>query len=107
MFGYRRSLGNTTIKPIRRRCSAWRPGEEIERIHLQIFEEALQVRWRSAGDQSCIMEDDRGPLRESETPLEVSHWIFLVNPPSHFTSRKAEDFVAGYLTTGEKLPGEL
>ena len=39
--------------------------------------------------------DDRGPLREFEPPLEVSHGIFLVNPPSHRTSRKVEGLLLG------------
>jgi len=82
-------------------------GEEIERVYLQRVEETLPVRWSSAGDQSCLMGDDSGPLRESETPLEVSHWIFLVNPPSHRTSRKVEGFVVGFPYFGQKATGEL
>ena len=50
------------------------------------------------------MEDDRGPLRESKTPLEVSHWIFLVNPPSHRTSRAVKGEILNYILRGAVGP---
>jgi hypothetical protein len=64
VVGLRRSIANTTIRPIRQGCSAWKAGEEIERVHLQIFEETLPVRWRSAGDQNVSVEDNEKPRRE-------------------------------------------
>ena len=36
--------------------------------HLQTIEKALQVRWRSAGNQSGFIEDNRKPLREVGPP---------------------------------------
>ncbi len=57
---------------------------ELEHGHLQIIEAALQVRLRSAGNPSCLIEDNIGPLGELGTPLEVSHDHLLVTPPSHF-----------------------
>ncbi len=29
--------------------------------------------------------------KRMKNPLEASHWHFLVNPPSHFTSQKVRD----------------
>ena len=98
---------NVAVKKFRDKFYARRTGEEIERVHLRTFEGTLPVRWRSAGDQSCLMGDDRGPLREFETPSEASQDHFLVTPPSHCTSRKVEGFVVGCLTTGGKLLDEL
>jgi hypothetical protein len=88
-FDYRHSPGNPTIRLIGRGHSAWRRVEEIESVHLQISERTLQGRRRSAGGQSCLVEDDRGPLR-GFAPVEVSHWILLVTPPSHYASRKGK-----------------
>ena len=50
------------------------------------------------------MEDDRGPLRELETPSEVSHGIFLVTPPSHSTSRAVKGKTLIYSLRGADQP---
>ena len=60
---------------------------------LRFAEDGLQVRWRSAGDQSGFIEDNKIPPRELGTPLEASHDHLLVTPPSHFTPQKAKGWV--------------
>jgi len=54
----------------------------------------LKRHFSSDGDQ-CRLKDNREPLREFGTPLEVSHDHLLVTPPSHFTPQKVSGFVDG------------
>jgi len=63
--------------------------------HLQFIEEALLVSWKSAEDQSRLIENNKKPLREFGILLEVSPHHLLVAPPSHSTPQKVKGFVAG------------
>jgi hypothetical protein len=91
------------------RCFKRRLAQNFRRrYHLPIIEDTIQVRWGSEGDQNCLIADNRGPLREFKTPLEVSHDHFLVTPPSHphFAPQKFEGFVVGLIGNGRESMAE-
>jgi hypothetical protein len=61
----------------------------------------LKKHSRSDGDQCCL-KDNRKPLREFGTPLEVSHDHFLVTPPSHCTLQKVKGLAVGLIGDGRE-----
>jgi len=58
--------------------------------HLQIIEEALQVRWRSGGGQAMLKHELKRLQKGITALLEAPHYHLLVTPLSHFTPQKVK-----------------
>ena len=61
--------------------------------NLHVIEDAVDIRWRSAGTQKLIYRGVNKNLQESyRTPLEALHDHFSVTPSSHFAHQKGKGF---------------
>ena len=81
-------------------------GRELQTSLSSSNEDAIQVRWGSAGDRVALLKINKKPPKGFKTPLEASHHHFLVTPPSHFTPQKVEGFVVGLIGNGRESMAE-